>query len=63
MTAYEYVITSTRVTHNGSWNVSALVDGMLFHRTYYGFTRTEAVAEFREVIRRAGYGAWKGTVA
>ena len=45
-----------RVAHNGSWEVCALVDGMLFRRTYYGYSRGESVALFREVVRCAGYG-------
>lgn len=33
--------------HNGSWCISAIIRGSLFTRTYYGYTKREAVAEFR----------------
>ena len=31
----------------GAWVVSDIVDGVLEHRQYYGYTKREALAEFR----------------
>ena len=46
-------ISATRQWHNGSWVVSAVVDGYLESISYYGYTKREAVARFRaEMMRR-----------
>lgn len=31
----------------GAWVVSDIIDGVLEHRQYYGYTKREAMAEFR----------------
>jgi len=59
----EITVTATRVPHNGAWQLAAMVDHMMLHRTYYGYTRDEAVSMFRDVIRQHGYGAFPVRVA
>jgi len=41
-----------RVWHSGAWIVSQIVGGYLVSRTYYGYTKREAVALFRAAKRR-----------
>jgi len=48
-------ISATRQWHNGSWVVSAVVDGYLESIAYYGYTKREAVARFRAEIMRRKY--------
>jgi len=36
-----------RVSHSGAWIVSDIVGGYRVARTYYGYTRRQAVALFR----------------
>jgi len=45
-------ISATRQWHNGSWVISAVVDGYLESISYYGFTKKEAIARFRAEIAR-----------
>ena len=33
---------------NGSWTISELVNGALMSRTYYGYTKREAISLFQE---------------
>ena len=42
----------SRVWHSGAWIVSEIVGGYLVSRTYYGFTKREAVARFRAEKKR-----------
>jgi hypothetical protein len=42
----------TRVWHSGAWIVSDTVRGYLVTRTYYGYTKREAVRLFREEKRK-----------
>lgn len=44
-------MTVTKQAHSGAYVVSDLVDGYLVTRTYYGFTKREAVRMFREETR------------
>ena len=37
---------------NGSWSVSAMVDGYRIHRSYYEYTKKEAIAEFKQEITK-----------
>lgn len=37
-----------RVKHSGAWIVSDIVDGYRVARTYYGYTRAQALRLFRE---------------
>lgn len=32
--------------HSGAWQVSEIVNGYLLTRTYYGYTKREAISEF-----------------
>lgn len=43
-------MTATRLP-NGAWQVSALVYGFLVTRTYYGYTKREALSMFREEMQ------------
>jgi len=45
-------ISATRVWHNGSWVISAVVDGHLESLCYYGYTKSEAIARFRDEMKR-----------
>lgn len=38
----------------GAWRVSAIVGGFLVTRCYYGFTRRESVALFRDYVEQGG---------
>jgi hypothetical protein len=38
---------------NGAWRVSDIVDGYLVQRVYYGYTKREAMRQFRlETVSR-----------
>ena len=39
-----------RVPHSGAWVVSDIVGGYRIARTYYGYTRRQAVALFRREV-------------
>ena len=41
----------SRLFPSGAWQVSDIVGGYLVARTYYGYTRAQAVALFRESVR------------
>lgn len=43
-------MTVERVPHSGAWIVSQVTGGYLVTRTYYGYTRGQAVAAFRDLI-------------
>lgn len=38
---------STTKLHSGAWQISAIISGRLITRTYYGYTKREAVRLFR----------------
>ena len=52
---------------SGAWQVSDIVGGYLTTKTYYGYTRSEAVRKFRAEVGREGTEmsrnacAWCGT--
>ena len=48
-------ITASRVWHNGAWVVSAIHQGYTESITYYGFTKREAMARFRDEMKRRRY--------
>ena len=48
-------ITASRVWHNGAWVVSAIHHGYMESITYYGFTKSEAMARFRAEMKRRQY--------
>ena len=39
-----------RVSHSGAWIVSDFIGGYLVTRTFYGYTRAQAVALFRKAV-------------
>lgn len=45
--------TVTKNKVNGSWQISDVYDGHLVERTYYGYTREEAIQLFREEVYNA----------
>lgn len=42
-----YILSVTRAVPSGAWVVSAIVGDSHATRTYFGYTRREAVARFR----------------
>jgi hypothetical protein len=38
-------------TFQGAWRISAIVDGYLVTRQFFGYTKKEAVAAFKEVTQ------------
>jgi hypothetical protein len=40
-------MTIETIPHSGALLISDIVDDRYFHRTYYGYTRREAIEEFR----------------
>jgi len=41
-------VIAERVAHSGAWVVSGVVNGYLVSRTYYGYSKAEAVKNWRE---------------
>jgi len=41
----------TKLFPSGAWQVSAVVGGYLVTRTYYGYTKREAISTFRSEVR------------
>jgi hypothetical protein len=41
------VISAERVFPSGAWAVSAVIDGIREHALYYGYTKREAIADFK----------------
>ena len=41
-------MTIQRLSHAGAWQICDIVDGYLFTRTYYGYTRRESVSLFKQ---------------
>jgi hypothetical protein len=46
MSSPRYGLAVSRAFPSGAWIVAALVDNRRVSRTFYGYTRREAVAEF-----------------
>ena len=44
----------TRVAHSGAYVITAIVGGYYVSRTYYGYTRREALRLFRAAVRAGG---------
>lgn len=40
-------MTLERIAHSGAYHIYSMVNGRLFSRTYYGYTRREAIAQYR----------------
>ena len=47
---------STEKTIQGAWRVSAIVGGYLVQEQYFGYTKREAVARFKEQHKGAKNG-------
>ncbi len=45
-------MTATKLFPSGAWQVSAIISGCLVLRTYYGYTKREAIAEFKSEFRK-----------
>lgn len=45
-------MTITRIFPSGAWQVSTIINGYLVTRTYYGYTKREAIALFRSETKR-----------
>jgi len=44
-------MTAEKLAPSGAWRVSAMRGGRLVSRVYYGFTKREALAEFRHEMK------------
>lgn len=38
--------TATKIWYSGAWEVSAIIGGYREHRTYYGYSRRQAIRAF-----------------
>lgn len=45
------MITVSKVFPSGAWQVSTLVDGYRFARTYMGYTKKESIQLFKEQLK------------
>lgn len=45
-------ISACRVFPSGAWEISAIVGNLLIRRVYFGYTKKEAIAEFRAEVSR-----------
>jgi hypothetical protein len=45
-------VTTTKKIPSGAWEVSDIVGGYLVTRTYYGYTKSEALALFRKDTKK-----------
>ena len=43
-------MTATKQFPSGAWTISDIVNGYLVSRTYYGYTKREAMAAFRAEV-------------
>ena len=44
-------MTAEKVFPSGAWRISAMCDGHLVSRVYYGSTKREALAAFRQEMK------------
>jgi hypothetical protein len=44
-------VSAFRISHNGAWAISAIVQGYLVRRVYYFVSKREAIAEFKAEFR------------
>lgn len=44
-------ITAEKNKVNGSWVISTIYKNFLVTRTYYGFTKREAISEFKQALK------------
>lgn len=40
-------MTVEKIPHSGAYHIYSIVNGRLFSMTYYGYTRREAIAQYR----------------
>lgn len=45
-------MTAERLFPSGAWRISSMIGGHLVSRVYFGYTKREAVAMFREEMAR-----------
>lgn len=45
-------MTVSKLTPSGAWEVSDIIGGYLVRRVYYGYTKREAIREFRAEFKR-----------
>jgi len=43
---------STEKTFQGAWRLSAIVNGYLVSHQYMGYTKKEAISNFKQLIKR-----------
>jgi len=52
-------MTAEKIAHSGAWRVSALVtnghDKWLESRTYYGYNKAQALANYRQTVLGMGW--------
>ena len=44
-------MTAYKIPHSGAWTISAIIGNRLVSRTYYDYTKREAMAEFKAETR------------
>jgi hypothetical protein len=42
-----------RIAHSGAWRISDIVNGYWFTRVYYGYSKRDAMREYREDRKHA----------
>lgn len=48
-----------KIVPSGAYRVTEIVDGILAHRTYYGYTKKESKAAFMELIKSQGHEVFR----
>jgi hypothetical protein len=46
-------MTATKLHPSGAWEVSDIIGGYLVRRVYFGYTKAEAIAEFKAEVGAA----------
>jgi len=44
-------ISAEKLRHNGAWRISAIIGGYLKTLVFYGYTKRQAIAEFKRTIK------------
>ena len=44
-----------RMTASGGWRVSAMIGGYLVSRRYFGYSKREAIAKFKDELKEGNY--------
>ena len=45
-------MTATKLFPSGAWEVSDIIGGHLVRRVYYGYTKRQALAEFKKEFKQ-----------